>query len=132
MADEKKQIKTTVHPANSEHGENTFCPLVDIYEQSDGTTIMLAEMPGALPDSIDIQVDKGVLTIAARCAKQKLKFPESYARVFTSFETGEYFRAFALSDEVDRDKIGAKLEDGLLKLTLPKAAAVQKRKIEIK
>ena len=130
MADEKKQIKTTVHPAEKEHDENTFCPLVDIYEQSDGTTIMLAEMPGALPDSVDIQVDKGVLTIAARCAEQK--FPKSYARVFTSFETGEYFRAFALSDEVDRDKIKAKLEDGLLKLTLPKAVAVQKRKIEIK
>ena len=130
MADGKKQINPTVHSAENEYGKNTFCPLVDIYEQSDGTTIMLAEMPGALPDSVDIQVDKGVLTIAAKCAKQE--FHESYAKVFTSFETGEYFRAFALSDEVDRDKIGAKLEDGLLKLTLPKAAAVRKRKIEIK
>ncbi len=130
MAEEKKQIKTIVQPAENEPLENAFCPLVDIYEQADGTTIMLAEMPGALPDSVDIQVDKGVLTIAAKCGRQE--FSESYARVFTSFETGEYFRAFALSDEVDRDKIVAKLEDGLLKLTLPKAAAVQKRKIEIK
>jgi len=130
MADDKKQINTIVHPAENQHNENTYCPLVDIYEQGDGSTIMLAEMPGALPDSIDIQVDKGVLTIAAKCDREK--FSESYARVFTSFETGEYFRAFALSDEVDRDKIIAKLEDGLLKLTLPKAEAVQKRKIEIK
>ena len=130
MADDKKQIKTAVHPAETEPLENAFCPLVDIYEQSDGTTVVLAEMPGALPDSIDIHVDKGVLTIAARCGRQK--FPESYARVFTSFETGEYFRAFALSDEVDRDQIKAKLEDGLLELTLPKGQAVQKRKIEIK
>ena len=130
MAAVKKQIKTTVQPAKDEPLENAFCPLVDIYEQSDGTTIMLAEMPGALPDSVDIHVDKGVLTIAAQCSREP--FPESYARVFTSFEIGEYFRAFALSDEVDRDKIEAKLEDGLLKLSLPKAAAVQKRKIEIK
>lgn len=130
MTDVKKQIKKTVQPAEDEPLENAFCPLVDIYEQSDGTTIMLAEMPGALPDSVDIQVDKGVLTIAARCGTEK--FPESYARVFTSFEAGEYFRAFALSDEVDRNKIGAKFEDGLLKLILPKAAAVRKRKIEIK
>ena len=130
MVDEKKQIKTVVHPAENEPFENAVCPLVDIYEQGDGTTIMLAEMPGALPDSVDIQVDKGVLTIAAKCVKQE--FHESHAKVFTSFETGEYFRAFALSDEVDRDEIKAKLEDGLLKLTLPKAEAVQKRKIEIK
>ena len=130
MADEKKTIKTTVHPAKNEHNEDAFFPLVDIYEKSDGTTVMLAEMPGASPDSVDVQVDKGVLTISARCDRQK--FPESYASIFTSFETGEYFRAFALSDEVDRDKIKAKLEDGILKLTLPKAAAVQKRKIEIK
>ncbi len=130
MAEDKKQIKTTVHPAENQHDENTVCPLVDIYEQSDGTTVMLAEMPGALPDSIDVQVDKGVLTIAAKCGDDK--FSESYARVFTSFETGDYFRAFALSDEVDRENIDAKFDDGLLKLTLPKAEAVKKKKIEIK
>ena len=113
-----------------EPGENAFAPLVDVYETEDGTTILLAELPGAVCESLDIRVDKGVLTIRAEAA---LPEPgEQYAPTYTGFVGGEYFRAFALSDEIDRDSIEASLDNGLLTLKLPKAAATTTRKIEIK
>ena len=111
-------------------GEETYTPLVDIYETNDGTTVLKAELPGAGPETLDIRVDKGVLTIAANGT-----LPEAgkeYARTYVGFTGGQYFRAFALSDEVDRDRIDAKLTDGVLTVRLPRAKAAQTRKIEIK
>ncbi len=110
--------------------QDATAPLVDIFEGPDGTVTLVAEVPGVPPEKVDIRVDKGVLTIWAD-GRQEPPSP-SYARTYTSFETGEYFRAFALSDEVDRDKIQAACADGVLTLTLPRAAAARTRKIEVK
>ena len=128
----KKEGKTTVHvgraPEPSE--EEAFSPLVDVYEMEDGTTVLLAEVPGASGETLDVRVDKGVLTLAADGTLPEV--PDGYAPTYTGFVGGRYFRAFALSDEIDREKIEASLVDGLLTLRLPKAAAAQTRKIEVK
>ena len=110
--------------------EDTFAPLVDIYETGDGTTVLSAEMPGAKQDSIDIRVDKGVLTVSAAAGATELS--GEYARTYVGFTGGQYFRAFALSDAVDRDRIEASLADGVLTLCLPPATAAQTQKIPIK
>lgn len=111
-------------------GQNVYTPVVDIYEMEDGTTVVEAEVPGAAKDTLDIRVDKGVLTIAAE-ARVPLPGPD-YTRTYVSFENGKYYRAFALSDEVDRDRIEASMADGMLTLRLPRAAAAQTRRIEVK
>jgi HSP20 family protein len=128
----KKEGKTTVHVgrAGEPSEEEAFSPLVDVYEMEDGTTVLLAEVPGASGETLDVRVDKGVLTLAADGTLPEV--PDDYAATYTGFVGGKYFRAFALSDEIDREKIEASLEDGLLTLRLPKAAAAQTRKIEIK
>ncbi|MBN1554793.1 MAG: Hsp20/alpha crystallin family protein [Phycisphaerae bacterium] len=102
---------------------------MDIYERTDGATVLVAEVPGAKSESLDIRVDKGVLTITADGRRESLG--DQYARTYTGFMGGQFFRAFALSDEVDRDNIQASLSDGLLTVTLPRAEAAQTRKIEI-
>jgi HSP20 family molecular chaperone IbpA len=119
-----------VDRGGDEGSEDSYTPLVDIYEEEDGTTIVKAEVPGAEQDTIDVRVDKGVLTISADGTRSE-PGPEQ-ARTYVGFVTGRYFRAFALSDEVDRDKIDASLAEGVLTVRLPKAAAAQTRKIEIK
>jgi len=52
--------------------------------------------------------------------------------VLRQFNIGNYYRAFQLSDEYDKEKITAKLENGLLQVTVPKREEVKPRKIEIK
>ena len=129
MASKSEKVHVSVTAARSEPGEDASTPLVDIYETSDGTIVLLAEVPGATAERVDIRVEKGVLTIYAdgRGAPPG----KDYAPTYAGFATGEYFRAFALSDVVDRDMIEASLVDGLLTLRLPRAAAAQTRKIEI-
>jgi len=129
MADTRKKVEVSVDPARMEPGEDAFTPLVDIYEEKDGTTVLVAEVPGAKSESVDVRVDKGVLTITADGRREPMG--DEYARTYTGFMGGQFFRAFALSDEVDRDSIQASLSEGLLTVRLPRAAAAQTRKIEI-
>jgi len=129
MAQNTEKVAVHAQPVEAPTGD-VYTPLADIYELPDGTMVVEAEMPGATNDTIDVQVDKGVLTIQGRA---KLETPgEPYSNTYSGFSAGQYFRAFALSDEIDRDKIEASLKDGLLTLRLPKAAAARTRKIEIK
>jgi len=125
---DRMTVKTGAVAAPAE--ETTFTPFVDIYETDDGTTVLTAELPGASPGSVDIRVDKGVLTIKAD--GQLPDVGDGYARTYTGFVGGEFFRAFALSDEMDRDGIEADLTGGVLTLRLPRAAAAKTRKIEVK
>jgi HSP20 family molecular chaperone IbpA len=126
-------VSVDTHPAKSQDRsfdpENAYSPLVDIYETEDGTTVLTAEMPGADSDSLDVQVDKGTLTITAKA--RPLAPDEGYSLTYGGFGTGRYFRAFALSDEIDREKIEARFENGVLRLHLPKAEAAKTRKVPI-
>jgi len=135
MAENQKDKKdskmvVTAGRAKPRPDENSYAPLVDIFETDDGTIVLVAEMPGADQDSIDIRVDKGVLSIFAEAP---LEEPEGeYARTYAGFSGGQFFRAFALSDEVERDRIEAAYENGVLTVNLPRAAAAKTRKIAIK
>ncbi len=130
MAENNDNVKVSVEPAQDQPADDAYMPLVDVYEKSDGTTVLVAEVPGARPESVDIRVDKGVLTISADGRREDSA--ENMRRVYTGFASGQYFRAFALSDEVDRDGIDATLDNGLLTVTLPRAQAARTRKIEIR
>ena len=56
---------------------------------------------------------------------------DEFMATYIGFAGGQYFRAFALSDEVDRDRIAASLADGILTVRLPRAAAAETRRIPI-
>lgn len=72
---------------------------------------------------------KNVLTIYG---KVEAEIPEKHRLNISEYGIGDYQRAFTLTDEVDRDKIRASLKNGVLRLILPKAAALKTRKIEVK
>ena len=124
-----KPVKVRATRPDKELAEGTFSPLVDIYE-TENEVVLVAEVPGAARDDISVQVDKGVLTLEA---KSEFDVPdESYARTYVGFEPGQFFRAFALSDEIDRDKIAASVDNGVVTVHLPRAEAAKSRKIDIK
>ena len=104
-----------------------FKPDVDIIEEKE-ETVLTADLPGVDEKTLDITLEKNVITIRGRVEPE---IPAGFRLVYGEYEVGDYERAFTLSDEVDKEKIQATIRNGVLKLVLPKAAAARTRKIAI-
>ena len=102
---------------------NQFLPLADIYETTD-EVVVLADMPGVTADQVDITLERNVLTIRGHAESV---VPEGHQLAHAEYEVGDFTRSFTLSEQVDRDGIEAKMKDGVLTLTLPKAGPTLKR-----
>jgi HSP20 family protein len=124
------QIITDRSPASAEPANTgpIFMPPAEIIERGD-STIVLLDVPGADPGSLDVTLDKRILTITARV---KSAAPEGYAPVHIEFGDGTYERRFVFSEQMDGERIEAMLKDGVLRLTVPKAADTAAKKISIK
>jgi HSP20 family molecular chaperone IbpA len=105
-----------------------FTPPADILEQGD-TVVMLLDVPGADPASLDVTLDKHLLTIAARV---EMAAPQGYAPAHVEFGNGTYERRFVFSEQMDGERIDATLKDGVLRLTVPRAADAAAKKISVK
>lgn len=122
---------TSNGPSGSTEAANagpTFTPPADILENGD-TVVMLLDIPGADPASLDVTLDKHLLTISARVASTA---PEGYAPAHIEFANGVYERRFVFSEQMDGDHIDATLKDGVLRLTVPKAPDTAAKKISVK
>ena len=106
----------------------TFTPRADVYETKDAVELF-ADMPGVDEKSLDITLDKNVLTIRGKADAQ---VPQGYVAAYVEYDDGNYERSFKLADEIDRDSIKATIKNGILRVTLSKAAPPQARKIEVK
>ena len=105
-----------------------YVPAADIFETDDALTLLL-EMPGVTKDNVDVQIENDVLRVEGKIDYAAYKDIEP---VYTEYNIGHYARAFTLSNKIDRDAIAARVEDGLLTLTLPKAKEAMPRRITIR
>ena len=122
---EKKELKPTA-------GEGTrpgpmFIPAVDILEDPTGITIV-ADMPGVDGKNVDIDLKDNQLTITGRIDPVE---GEKEVSLYKEFLYGDYFRQFTLSYVIDQNKITAKMEDGVLRLILPKVEKMKPQKIKV-
>lgn len=104
-----------------------YTPNVDIIER-DEDIVLTADMPGVDEKSVDINLEKNILSIYG---KVDLAAPEDLRLVYSEYGIGDYQRSFTLSGEIDRDKIKATLKNGVLKLILPKAEPLKAKKITV-
>lgn len=104
-----------------------YVPRVDIYETDDAIHL-IADIPGADENTIDITLEKNELTIDAEVHAEK---PEDYSLTYAEYGIGSFRRKFNLSNEIDQDKIVAEVKDGVLRLKLPKSEKVT-QKIKVK
>ena len=104
-----------------------FMPTADIFEAEHALTVVL-EMPGVEKNSVDINVEAGVLTIVGRLDFSKY---EGMQPIYTEYNVGHYRRSFELSNKIDQSKIGAEMKDGVLTITLPKVEEAKPRRITI-
>lgn len=100
-----------------------YAPAVDIVDGKEATTLVL-DLPGVDEKDVDITIEKNILTLRA---SQKDSEVSDHSLAYSEYGTGDYQRSFALSDEVNRDGISATLQDGVLKLRLPKSEPVSKK-----
>lgn len=123
----QKQELSTLEDTERTRDCQCFVPRADIYE-TDDQIVVVVDVPGASENSIDITLEKNVLTINAYVEPEDR---EGYALSLAEFEVGDYQRSFRLSDEVDRENIEASIKDGVLRLELAKAKEAQSRKINV-
>ncbi|MCD6734948.1 MAG: Hsp20/alpha crystallin family protein [Burkholderiaceae bacterium] len=107
--------------------EATLLPPVDVVEDASGITLY-ADLPGVPKDRLNLQIEGGTLTIEGEVA---LQVPEGMEATHIEVSLPRYRRAFTLSKELDVEKVVAELNNGVLKLRIPKAAHAQPRRIEI-
>lgn len=104
----------------------SYIPAVDVIE-GENESILYADMPGVDQSSIDITVEKNVLTIKGKVERPKF---EGYDVLYSEYGIGDFERSFTLGEDVDRENISASMKDGVLMIKLPNAKPVTK-KIEV-
>lgn len=124
----RKEEAQELDGAERTRTRRVFIPKVDIYETGEAV-ILLADMPGVNEESVDITLEKNILTIKGYV---NYEGEEGYSLAYNEYNVGDYERTFALSDEVDRNQIEAAMKGGVLRLTLPKAEMARTRKITVK
>ena len=103
-------------------------PPVDVWEDNDGITLC-ADMPGVSKDRRNLRVDGNNLVVEGRL---ELELSESAEALYADVRSSLYLRSFALSAELEPEKIEATLKDGVLTVHIPKRAELRPKKIEVK
>ena len=106
--------------------EEYLVPEVNIFETKDGY-VLEAEMPGVSKDGLDITVEGNEITITGR----RSPVTASGSTLFRESRGADYRRVFELDPAIDSAKVSAKIEQGVLTLTLPKSERVKPRKISV-
>jgi len=104
-------------------------PLLNVTEDKDKYYVR-AELPGIKANDLDISVMGNTLSISGERKISAEGAKEAY--VLREYRTGTYFRQFTLSEVIDQGKIDAEMNDGVLRLVLPKVEPAKPRKITVK
>ena len=123
-----KRESTDVQAAKAREESLALAPPVDIYENAQGITVQ-ADMPGVSKDGLSIQADRNSLVIEGNAV---IDVPAAMEAIHADVQATRYRRSFALSAELDAERIEATLKDGVLTLQIPKRAEFQPRKVEVR
>jgi HSP20 family protein len=99
----------------------------NLYE-TDGAYGVDLPLPGVKPEDVEVSLQQDVLTLKA---KRTWATPEDAKPLWRGFGSGEWRQSFTLPGEVDGEKVEARLEDGVLRLHLPKAEHARPRQIKV-
>jgi HSP20 family molecular chaperone IbpA len=118
---EKREVEES--DAERTRDRRAFVPRTDIYE-TDEAIFLVADVPGVDENSLEITLEKNVLTINGYVTPTP---PEGYTLSYAEYDIGDYVRRFSLSNEIDQQGIEASVKDGTLHLHLPKIGPTVKK-----
>ncbi|MGD8258824.1 MAG: Hsp20/alpha crystallin family protein [Desulfobacterales bacterium] len=124
-AREKQEVAS---PAEQTTPGLVFTPAVDIFETEKEITL-LADMPGVKGDNLTIDLRDNTLTLSADIAPVDNSDEQE---ILVEYQSGKYYRQFTLGELVNQEKIDAQLNDGVLRLSLPKVEKATPKKITVK
>ena len=127
LMDAKQKKVVQSNGAEDTKAHPVYVPRTDIYESKENL-LLLTDMPGVEQKSVDITLERNILTIVGRV---NVPTVEGYKLTYSEFGIGDFRRVFTLSKEIDRDGIQASMKDGVLKLILPKSQRAIPKKISI-
>jgi HSP20 family protein len=129
MTPQELSVKSKQEVAGEERTRpgRAYVPDLDIYETAD-SLFLWADMPGVDDQSVEINLADGVLSIEGRLAVQDY---ENLTPVYTEYNVGNFVRRLAVSDDIDAERIKARLTNGVLEITLPKSERAKPRRIPI-
>lgn len=104
----------------------TYTPRVDILETEEQLTLY-ADLPGVSLEDLDIQFEDRQLTIHGCIQPQH----ESVKYLRAEYGVGDFYRVFAIGQDINPSKISAELSGGVVRINLPKADVVMPRKISV-
>ncbi|HMJ05513.1 MAG TPA: Hsp20/alpha crystallin family protein [Chthoniobacterales bacterium] len=116
------EAPTSRRPAN----EQFVAPVATVLENEDGYTLQV-EMPGVNKDGLEMWVENNELTIVGRRPAPAVKG----TMLHRESRRENFRRAFELDPSIDTGRISAKIEQGVVTLTLPKTEQVKPRKIAV-
>jgi HSP20 family protein len=122
----QKERTDTASP-ESTRGGVFFTPRVDIYETENELTLY-ADVPGVLPDGVDLRYEQGQLLLHARV---KPRHPEQNF-LLQEYDEGDFYRAFSVHESIDASRIEAEFKNGVLIVHLPKVEAVKPKQIAVR
>lgn len=105
--------------------EKYIRPAVNIIETEDGL-VLTADIPGASKDALDVNVEKGILTISAPA-----QHSVPGASAYREFELASYYRQFTIPESLDHEKAKAEYANGILTLKVPKAEIAKPKRIAV-
>ena len=122
---EKREVSHTGAEQMVEAG-SAYSPDVDIFLSED-ELIFAVDLPGVEKGGVNIEIDENNSLVI----KAKNTLTESEKPVLKQFNIGNYYRAFQISDEFDKDKVTGRLENGLLEVRIPKREEAKPKRIAI-
>jgi HSP20 family molecular chaperone IbpA len=128
MNTETSQSMTDTARTAARRAQDALRPPVDIFEDAEGITLE-ADMPGVSKERLHVQVDANTLLIEGEV---QIDLPEAAEAVYADIRNTRFSRTFTLSNELETDKIEARLKDGVLRLRIPKHPEQRPRRIEVR
>lgn len=122
----KPEDKPVSGPQNGQSRASYVTPLANILETKDAY-VLEAEMPGVGKDGLEVTVENGQLTILGH----RSNYTTGGATLHRESREHDYRRVFEIDSSIDASRIHAKIDQGVLTLTLPKAETVKPRKISV-
>lgn len=119
--------EATGEPAATAGERALFTPPIDIYETPEGL-VLIADLPGVSVKTLELQVQNNKLTLLGRVPNL---VPPGAKLLHKEYEEGDFLRSFILSEDVDHERVTARLTGGVLEVVLPRHAKSVPRRIQV-